>query len=756
MLWQAVWVLCGVLLRLVLQPPLPLWVTGLSGLLAAAGLCLRPVRLLGCGLLGFAVAQAALYAHGAAVQRVDERLLVQARIVSIAQVSGLATRFDAQLQFPRDPQRPGLRARISWPGAGGRAVHAGERWQLLLRLRPPQATLNFEGVDTERNLLRDRIQALGTVIVSPLDQREAPAPPYSLLALRERLAHHISGAVDDAASGALLAALAVGETGEVTPGQWRVFNATGITHLVAISGMHVTAFAMLAMAAVRRLWRWVALRGLLHWPRERCAAVAGVVLASGYSLLAGFSVPTQRTLLMLAVWLALRESARASRASASLGAALAVVVLWDPFAVLAAGFWLSFLAVAAIIAIAGGQLQPGGTLRTAITVQWAVFVALLPATLAIFGSVSLAGLLVNVAAIPLFTWVLVPAALLATVLLLCLPQALATPLLKVVLGLGGAVAQWFAPWLARAADSSQALWVAAPPWWWFAGAALAVAWVLLPWPRAVRCGGVLVLLPLLWRDPRPSTDQLVMTVFDVGQPTAVLLRTRDHALLWGTGDSFGSDGVAVDRAVLPYLRAAAITALDALVLPRFDRDSGAGLTALSTGVAVGQVWGSAPEPMPPEISDCTVGAVLDWRPWQLYVMRDASGRCALRIEGQRQAMLLSDQLAAGVAASIPAGAAVLWVPHRGQGPALSAAQLEHSPQALRLVSVGHGSFAGPAWRALDRAAWQQHNPLQATARRGALELQLLPGSGVQLRAARDLHIGAWRGLVADGGNPAEP
>ena len=181
------------------QPPLPLWVTGLSGLLAAAGLCLRPVRLLGCGLLGFAVAQAALYAHGAAVQRVDERLLVQARIVSIAQVSGLATRFDAQLQFPRDPQRPGLRARISWPGAGGRAVHAGERWQLLLRLRPPQATLNFEGVDTERNLLRDRIQALGTVIVSPLDQREAPAPPYSLLALRERLAHHISGAVDDAA-----------------------------------------------------------------------------------------------------------------------------------------------------------------------------------------------------------------------------------------------------------------------------------------------------------------------------------------------------------------------------------------------------------------------------------------------------------------------------------------------------------------------------------------------------------------------------
>ena len=754
MLWHAMWVLGGVLLRMLVQQPLPSSVTAVAGLLAVAGLVRRRLRVVAFGLLGFAIAQGALHAHGAAVQQVDERVLVQADVISIAQVAGRATRFDAQLQFPREPQRRTLTARISWPGAGGRGVHAGERWQLLLRLRPPQATLNFEGIDTERNLLRDRIQAFGTVIVSPLDRREARAPAYSLLALRERLAHHISSTVDDAASGALLAALAVGETGEVTPGQWRVFNATGITHLVAISGMHVTAFAMLAMVAVRRVWSWLAMRGLLHWPRERCAAVAGVVLATGYSLLAGFSVPTQRTLLMLAVWLALRESARASRASASLGAALVVVVVWDPFAVLAAGFWLSFLAVAAIIAIAGGQLQPSGTLRTAVTVQWAVFVALLPVTLALFGSVSLAGLLVNVAAIPLFTWVLVPAALLATALLLCLPQPVADPLLQWVLAVAGTVAQWCAPYLARAADSSQALWLAAPPWWWFVGAALAVVWLLLPWPRPVRWGAALVVLPLLWRDPRPDDRQLVMTVFDVGQPTAVLLRTRGHALLWGTGDSFGSDGRSIERAVLPYLRAAGISTVDALVIPRFDRDSGAGLTALTAVVNVVRVWGGAPEALPPEISDCAAGARLDWHPWQIYILRDDSGRCGLRIEGQQQALWLADQLAAGIAPQPSLGAMLRWVPHRGQGPGLTVAQLGQSPAALHLASVGHGSFASPSWRALEAALQDQGNPLLSTARRGALELRLLPGSGVRLRGARDLRLGAWRGLVADGGNPS--
>ncbi len=754
MLWQALWLLCGVILRLLVQPPLPGWVAGAAAAVGALALCHRNTRLPALVMLGFALAQSAVHSHAAGVQQIEERVLARACITGIAQLSGRATRFDATLSFPRDPQRLAQRARISWSGAAGRGVHAGECWQLLLRLRPPVATLNFQAVDSERNLLRDHVQVLAGVIASPLNKRLTIAPAFSLLALRERLARRISMAVTDPASGALLAALAVGETGEVTRGQWRIFNSTGITHLVAISGMHVTAFALLAMAVVRRLWTWLAVRGAIGWPRERCAALAGVVLATGYSLLAGFSVPTQRTLLMLAVWLVLRESARASRSSASLGFAVVAVLLWDPLAVLAAGFWLSFLAVAAIIGIAGGALRPGGALRVAATVQWAVFVALLPATLAIFGSVSVAGLLVNVAAIPLFTWVLVPVALLSTVVLLCLPDWLSQPLLEWVLWLGAGVANRVAPWLAQAADSPHALWGVAPAWWWFALAVIAVPCVLLPWHRSVRLAGVLVVLPLLWRDVRPAPGELVMTVFDVGQATAVLVRSGARALLWGTGDSFGSDGVAVEQAVLPYLRANGVVHLDALVLPRFDRDSGAGLAALLTVLSIDQVWGSAIEALAPEVQPCAPGTVYLWPPWRLQVMPDATGRCALSMQGPMGSFVLSERVPADRPLVDPAPSAMLWLAHRGQGPGLTPAQVVDAKPTWIVASVSHSALATSAWQQLAVALARDARVLLATAEQGALELHFEKTGRLHWRAARDLPFGVWRGLVADGGNNA--
>ena len=746
MLWQATALLCGVLLRCALAVPLPAFTT-LIGLVAGVLLwCWRPLRAAGLLLLGLAWAQASLQSHVSGLQPVEERVLAHAQLTGIPQVGGRVTRVDALLTFPRAPHRPAQRARLSWSGSTGRSVHAGETWQVLLRLRPPAAALNFVGVDSERNLLRDRIQVLATVIVSPLNQRLTATSPGSLAGLRERLARRISAGVDDPSAGALLAALAVGETGEITPEQWRVFNATGITHLVAISGMHVTGFAVLAMAVVRRLWSVLARR--TAWPlpaREACAGAGGWVLALGYALLAGYSVPTQRTLLMLGTWLVLRQSGRSAPATASLGAALALTLLWDPLAVLAAGFWLSFLAVAAIITIAGGRPLHQGPLRSAVTVQWTVFVALLPVTLAWFGSVSLAGLLVNVLAIPLFTWVLVPAALLATLLMLVLPAAagavLLTPLLQVV----GAVAAAVGPWLAQVAASPVALWQVSAPAWWFVLAALSMVWVLPPWAGSLRLAGGAVLLPLLLADPRPKAGQIVISVFDVGQSTAVLLHTREHAALWGTGDSFGSDGAAVDRVVLPALRAARISALDMLVVPRLDRDSGAGTTALLAAVPVHRLVASAPDGVPAEFDDCRVARTAAWPPWRLEMTEAVPGRCGLQLRGPGLSLGLVDRVPAGLRWQDDTAQGLRWIPQRGQSPALRADDLPVAGPMVWLASAGKGAVQGAAWQSLLATAPAAPQRILVTAQQGGLQVSATQGS-LQLRMARAESWGVWRSL----------
>jgi competence protein ComEC len=746
--------LAGLIARLLWPWFWPAWA---AALLLAAGLgllCWRPGRACAFVLLGLGWGQQAVQQHRLGLQCCDERVLVEAEIRSIPQISGHGASFTASLSFPREPQRPVQLSHVNWSSAQAWKVHAGERWQLLLRVRPPRASFNPGAVDMERNYLRDHIQSLAAVINSPLDQRLAAAPA-SWLQLRERLARQISAAVPDPASGALLAALAVGETGEVTREQWRVFNATGITHLVAISGMHVTLFAMLAMALVRRVWQ-IAARCGCGWPRERCAAIAGIALASGYSLLAGFSVPTQRTLIMLSAWLLWRECARAARASSSLAVAVFVVVLWDPFAVLAAGFWLSFIAVAAIIGIAGGHLLPLSTVRTAVTVQMAVFVALLPVTVAIFGSVSLAGLLVNVAAIPLFTYALVPAALGSTAVLLCLPAAWSAPLVHLLLRLGAAVADAVAPWLSRAADSPQALWLLAPPVWWYPWAALAVLLLVLPWPWKLRSLSALSLWPLLAADLRPEPGQLSLTVLDVGQATAVLLQTRQHALLYGTGDTFGSAGGSVERAVLPFARLQGVRRLDRVIVPHLDRDSGEGVGALQAALSVGPLFAATPRnaPLPPEAEDCNQADPPNrawvWDGWRFQWRSDGQAGCVLHIAGRGGSVLLADGYSGRLQPLLPPDAQqidALLLPRRGNGVGFAVSDLQAQALVLGVASLGRSAAAGTVWQAWRQQALASGLSVFDTARDGAIQVLFAPDQPVHWQLARAAGSGVWHAMA---------
>jgi competence protein ComEC len=573
-----------------------------------------------------------------------ERVIVEARILDVPALDDSGWQFDARVSFPRQAGWPRQRWRIRLP-AGADPPAAAERWQFALRFDPPRDERE------RRLLLRDRVSAQARQVTGAMNLRLAAAGP-ALDALRQRLARRIGDHVADPAVAALLPALAVGVTGEVSTRQWQVFNATGITHLVAISGMHVTFFAMLCMAAARRLWPL--LSGLPGMPRrERFAAAVGITLALLYALLSGFSVPAQRTVVMLAAWLVSRECQRCSRPSWSVAVALVAVLLFDPLAVLSAGFWLSFLAVAAIVLVEGARLAPGPPLRVAVRVQWLVSVVLLPATVLIFGSFSAVGLLANALAIPVFTLLLVPPVLLATAAFM-IPGPVTHWCGTRLVDLAALVAQWLWPFLSWCADLPGALWRAEAPVAWLPLAVMAALSAVLPLAPALRILSLGLLASVfLLREPRPGRGELWIDVPDAGRSAAVLLRTRRSMVLWGTGESFGARGRAFSRHVQPLLRASGHPALDVWLPGNLSRDV---QMALALGIATLPVHSILLPPargVPPEMHAC------DARQWQqdgiaFELQPTAEGRaCQLRMKAGDHEL----QLGGSSATPLPAGGA---------------------------------------------------------------------------------------------------
>jgi len=356
----------------------------------------------------------------------DTRLLIEGRILSVPARDGTELQFDVEAAIIEGAHVPGAarvrRARLTWRDAAV-VPRAGERWRFVVRLGSLSETRNFAGADPARFAFRDRVHLTGRVLPSNLNTRLALAQT-SVDTMRARIAARIRDQVADPDAAALLTALAVGLTDRLSADQWRVFNATGTTHLVAISGLHVTLFALVALGVARFAWRW------LQWPlpwvgrmdREPFALLLGLAAAGAYSLLSGFSVPTQRTWLMLAIVALSRLTARHVGGGRIWTLALIAVLALDPFAPLSAGFWLSFVAVGVILASgASAAVGPFARLAAAVRLQVAIMLALAPLTFAVFDGLSIAGLWVNLIAIPLVSFVLVPLVLAGAIAALVAP-----------------------------------------------------------------------------------------------------------------------------------------------------------------------------------------------------------------------------------------------------------------------------------------------------------------------------------------------
>ncbi len=567
------------------------------------------------------------------------------------------------------------RVRLYW-NRSERNPQVGERWRLRVRLKQAHGLMNPGGFDYEGWLYQQGIKATGSVRSDPDNRRLAAAGwHYALDHLRQRVAARMAHAVPDSPYLGILTALVIGAQNGISPLQWQVFTRTGTSHLVAISGLNITLVAGLVGLLLRRAWACLP-HASLRLAAPKAAVCAALLSAAGYALLAGFSIPTRRALVMIAIALGARLCDRQLVPSRTLALALLVVLLMDPTAPLTAGFWLSYGAVGILLYGMSGRLALNVWWRQWGRAQWLVALGLLPMTLVLFQRASLIAPLANLLAEPWMSLVVTPITLLGTAAL-----PVSTWLGSLLLHVASALLGGLWPILVLSANLPGAYGSWALPATWIAGVAvIGVLLMLAPRGLPARGVGAMLLLPmLLIRPPVPAPGAVWFTLLDVGQGLAAVVRTQHHTLVFDTGPRYSPSFDTGAAVVLPYLRNQGVDFLDLLLVSHGDNDHSGGAASILAGIPVAELLSSVPQRFKTLAEHCRAGRHWNWDGVEFRILhpdrtRDwhgNNGSCVLLVQGQGGNVLLTGDIEAAAERHLLSAqpdmlhAAILVAPHHG-------------------------------------------------------------------------------------------
>lgn len=641
------------------------------------------------------------------------------------------------------PQRVRLSTHVLRP-------RAGEHWRFTVRLKRPHGMQNPGGFDYEAYLFRERIRATGYVRDETAAERlGVGGGTYRINRWREQLGERMRALMPERENAGLIVALANGDGSGVTDAQWETLRTTGTLHLVAISGLHITLVAGVAYFLVRFLW---ALPGVtvLWWPAPLVGAIGGLISASVYAALAGFVIPTQRALIMLAVAMGAVLLRRRIPPGHLLATVLVIVLLYDPFAVMAPGFWLSFGAVAVIAFVMYGEHRNTSLWRKWGYLQWAIAIGMLPLMLWLFQRVSLSAPVANLIAVPVFDILAVPMTLMGV---LCTSVGI------------DAIAGWLfggVDLLLRGlfhlldflATLEHTQWIQhRPPAWTLACAVVGVVLLLAPrgWPA--RAVGVVWLLPMLLVRPMvPGTGEVWFTLLDVGQGLASVIRTQSHVLVYDTGSRWSRRSDGGRNVIIPYLRANGIHHIDTLLISHGDTDHAGGVTSVLNTMPVGRVLTGA-RGVPGET--CRAGVAWRWDDVEFRVLgprrpqrkpNDAS--CVLQIRSAHGVVLLPADIEKGgekdliESAGARLAADILVAPHHGSRSSSSAAFIEAVRPKHVVFPVGYRNrYRHPHPSVIDQYR-ANGSRLYDSPSAGAIEFRLRT-SGIDVSSYRDVHRRYW-------------
>ncbi|MDR1074975.1 MAG: DNA internalization-related competence protein ComEC/Rec2 [Xanthomonadaceae bacterium] len=682
---------------------------------------------------------------------------VSGQVVGLPEAEAGRTRF--LFRVDPDGEQPevlrGRLLRLSWHdpsgheggGNAGRAeLRSGGRWRFGIRLRAPRGLSNPGGFDSERNMVAHRLGATGHVLRPETAQQLHTR--NSIDGWRERMAQRIEMRAP-ASSERFIRALALGDTRGLTGTDWEQLRATGLTHLIAISGFHVGVVASFFAALAGAMWRLCPVLAR-NWPRPQAMAVVSLLAALGYAAVAGFALPTVRTVLMIGVAMAARLWRRPLGVVHSLALALIAVLAFDPLSLLMAGFWLSFAGVAWLVWCL--PRTPAQAWFGFLSAQGVATLGLLPLTMALFGQASLAGPVANLLAIPWWSLVVVPLALLGTALE-ALHSGWGTGIWRLAAGCFDPSWRLF-QWLGSTRVAMQ--WLSEAPVQALPLALLGAFCLLMPRASPGKPLALLLWLPMLC-PPRelPAPGELELVVIDVGQGLSVLVRTAGHSLLYDAGPAVPEGFDAGDRVVLPALRALGVTHLDRIVISHADMDHAGGLDAVRRGI-----WPDAT--FAPEGADiertlpCRAGMAWEWdgvsfrllHPPVHFPYLGNESSCVLRVEGRYGAVLLPGDLGQVIerrlAREVPeqVRADVVVAGHHGSKGSSAPLFVNATGARLAVMSAGHGNRFGHPDAGVVRRWRRAGAEVINTADSGAIRIWL-DADGMALRERRVSRARWW-------------
>lgn len=733
---------------------------------------------IGAALLCFGIGMAFTLAHASwwLQQRLpaDEDVLertITGTVVSFPREAGGLVRVRLRLEHPVLPARtatPGLfygtvqlncyRCRLRFA--------PGQRWRITARLRGIHGLANPYLFDYERWAFAQRLVARGNVVGTGDHRLLSDDPPW-LTATRVRLDRFLDQAGSTASAMAILRAVVLGIRDDIDDDAWRVFRRTGTSHLVAISGLHVGLVFGFFLFGFK-----LAARGcpplLRHLAAQRLAVVAALPPTVVYAALAGFTLPTQRALVMLAVASLAFVAGRRVIGWPTFNLALGAVLLLDPLASLSAGFWLSFGAVAAIILVmtrpvSTREPEPSSVgarwwaalrrlLAGWVRVQLAVSLVVLPLSVAFFGDLPLLSPLVNLVAIPWFSIAVVPPAMLGVLAWMTGAETASASLLGLATwstttmtqALAGLAALPFAALRCDPVDLARVL--------------LLLVVVVACMPGYRRCRPLAAAALALWlavSHPRVAEGEFTVVVLDVGQGLAVVVRTRAHVLVFDTGVRYGSGFDMGAVVVAPYLSRTGVEQLHTLVISHGDRDHAGGRNAVAATFPPAVAYASEAGRQGPDRA-CVDGGhwAVDGVVFRFLAPTDISRRrhndrsCVLSVRSRfGHALLPGDVEAAGEASLVrrhadTLAADLLVVAHHGSASSTTPAFLAAVSPRLAVVSRGlhnpHGHPHADVVGRLDEAGVR----LLDTARDGAVQVHF-DADGVRVATRRGEYQPPW-------------
>jgi len=683
------------------------------------------------------------YQHDLPGQFEGKDMLIKGEIVSVPRDQKRHSSFlflptNAQMVTGQIWSNPG-KIKLSWYGAHPQ-LEPGQIWQFRVRLKKPNGLMNPAGFDYESWLFRNSVSAVGYIRKDKNNLLKTRI--FNLQYLRYTLLHKLRSGLAESETTGVLIALALGLRDDIEPEQWQVFQKTGTSHLVAISGLHIGLVAGLCFFLGRWLWSRVPLF-CLYFAAPRAAAILAISGALIYALLAGMAIPTQRALSMVVVVMLSLLLNRNSRPSHTLALALLVVLILDARSVLSPGFWLSFSAVALLVYGLSNRVRPLKGWKSSIRAQWLITVGLFPLTIFFFQSSSLIAPLANIIAIPWVSLLIVPGILIASVLILTgLPGA------EILLHFTSEALLPLQFLLEKLAGISFSQWFSASPSVMII--MLAIAGILLlmsPKGLPVKRVGIVLLLPVFFMSGNPlQSGSIKLTLLDAGQGLASVIQTKNHTLVFDTGAIY-SKRFDIGRAVVvPYLRQQGVKEIDMVVISHGDQDHIGGFQSLQQAFAIKTLYSGSPEKLSdyPVIA-CQAGVSWKWddvkfsflHPSGLKKLKRNDRSCVLKIESQAGSVLLTGDIHRKSERmmvrqkTLDLRADILVAPHHGSKSSSMSDFVDRVKPRYVLFATGYRNrFRHPNKTVVKR---YQHvkSHILSSPEQGAIQFLLRPGQSIQ-------------------------